>query len=127
MTAFFSGRVGSFLSFSILFSLILMLSACQESGPCEWYTSKFHAGISAIEFKEVNANGDSTYRVMLQFDQGTLSREYQDLGELRNVEITQEALVRNTLRVGVSFTGSISDVKSGNCESPIVAFDQKWR
>ncbi len=127
MATFFSDQSRSFYFLVLGLVFGLTMASCQDSGPCEWYTSRFHAGVSSVEFKEINAEGDSTYRVLLQFDQGTLSRELQDLGELRQVEITREDLVQNSIRPGNSYTGSISDVKSGNCKSPIVAFDQKWR
>ncbi len=112
-------------------ALILTLSiiSCadnpSESEPCDWYQSKFSATVTSIEFKEINGNNDSTFTVLLDFTAGSLSNELQDLGEIKNMEITKEKIKKNRIAINATYTGTISDLKSGDCKTPIVAFDQR--
>ena len=95
--------------------------------PCEWYEEKFEAQIGPIEFKEFSENNDSLFSVQLIFNTGSVSDEVQELGQIKKMTIDREFIQRNKLKEGLKLTGKISDVKSGNCESPIIAFEQKLR
>lgn len=106
----------------------MLVFGCNNSnsnGACDWHVRKFSATVSTISFDKLNSTGDSTFSVMMMFDAGSLSENDQDLGKLRNIEITREKLIQNKLKVNATYTGKISDLKSGNCETPIVAFDQR--
>ena len=97
------------------------------NGPCDWHVRKFSATVTGISFDKLNTQGDSLFSVKLMFDAGSVSEKEQDLGKLRNFEITREKLSQNKLRVNATYTGKISDLKSGDCETPIIAFDQRLR
>lgn len=117
---------------SIVVPMLLLSSiliSCGGSGdePCDWYQSPFYAKVERYEFDKLNAEGDSVFIVWVDFSSGSLNKELQDLGKLRDVEFTREKIKANQAFLGNSFTGIISDVKSGNCTSPLVSFDQKLR
>ena len=65
--------------------------------------------------------------MFLNVDRGSISEAPFDLGAFKQMEITREFLLRNKLQQGLYLTGKITDIKSGNCEAPVVAFDQKLR
>lgn len=104
---------------------LLSCSTGNSEGPCEWDERKFSATVTSIDFLELNNEGDSLFTVMMDFDAGSLSEEEQDLGKLRNMEITKQKIKENRIKVNAIYTGKINDLLSGNCQTPIVAFDQK--
>ena len=106
---------------------VIALCSCDSNsdGPCEWYESPFYAKVEKIEFLELNDQGDSLFTIWVDFSAGTLSDELQDLGKLKGIDFTREKIVQNKAQVGLSYTGTINDIKSGSCESPMVSFDQK--
>ena len=108
-------------------AFLLSCSNADVNGPCDWHVRKFSATVTGISFDKLNTQGDSLFSVKLMFDGGSVSEKEQDLGKLRNFEITREKLSQNKLRVNATYTGKISDLKSGDCETPIIAFDQRLR
>ena len=98
-----------------------------SNGACDWHVRKFSATVTDISFDKLNTKGDSLFSVKMMFDAGSLSEKEQDLGKLRGFEITKEKLLKNKLIVNATYTGKVSDLKSGNCETPVVAFDQRLR
>jgi|TARA_B110000879_G_scaffold115991_1_gene154282 hypothetical protein len=98
-----------------------------SNGACDWHVRKFSATVINISFDNLNTKGDSVFSVKMMFDAGSLSEKDQDLGKLRGFDITREKLIQNKLKVNSTYTGKINDLKSGNCETPIVAFDQRLR
>ncbi len=68
-----------------------------------------------------------TYDVILEFNQSIFAMEPQNLGELRNEEITDEYLELNPfIRQGTILTGYVHEVVEGNCETSAPAFEQRF-
>ena len=113
----------------IVASITSLVQGCSnKQGPCEWHDQeKFLAEIKEVTFLDFNESGDSLFTVILQLDRGSLSDKPFDLGKFKKIAITRDFVSRNKIQVGYSFTGRITDLKSGNCETPVVAFDQKLR
>lgn len=73
-----------------------------------------------------NPDKEGTYDVILEFNQSVFAKEPQNLGELRNEEITDEYLEINPfIHTGTILTGYVHEVIEGNCETSAPAFDQK--
>lgn len=118
------------LNSGFIFLLAVFLSsACSTNndGPCEWNSAEFSALVVNHEFEKINNKGDSVFIVWVDFSSGSLNSELQNLGQLRNVEFTREKINLNQAFKGNSYTGLINDIKEGNCESPIISFNQKLR
>ena|GEM_PF-3533827 len=113
----------------VLFLSVITISACGGSSeaPCEWTQNKFYATVHSHEFNGEIVEGDSIFTVWVEFSSGSLSREMQDLGKLRNTQFTKDKIKANQAFKGNSFTGLINETEDGNCDSPIISFDQKLR
>jgi len=117
------------MKFEAIFIILLVFFGCSSNNnePCEWEENKFYAEVDSIQHSGKNENGDSTFIIWVSFTSGSLSNELQDLGKLRDIEFTREKINSNKALIGNSYSGLINDVIKGNCESPIISFDQKRR
>lgn len=125
----FTKNIG-FTTILTLCTLAITISSCnngEENSACEWHNRKFKATIKKIELNTPIQNGDSIYTIWVAFNAGSLSNELQDLGKLRNTAFTSATLRKNQLEVGRIYTGQINDLKSGNCTTPVLSFDQRIR
>ncbi len=116
--------------FTPLLLILFIAPSCSNSnsnGPCEWHERKFRATVTSVKFDKLNEAGDSTFAVIMEFDAGSLSEEPQNLAKLKNYELTSERMKKNKIKEGLTYTGKINDLKAGNCETPIVAFDQRMK
>ncbi len=110
---------------TLQFFLLSCSSNSESNGACEWHQRKFSATVTEIKFDKLSNKGDSLFQVKLMFDAGSLSEKEQDLGNIKDMEITKAKLTRNKIKVNATYTGTISDLKEGNCATPVVAFDQR--
>jgi hypothetical protein len=109
-----------------LILISLFLASCQEqSGPCEWYETKSIAEVVSVDAFDVNAEGDSLYRVGLQFDGTVYAEKIQYLEDLKEMEITSSTLAKNRIQVGIRYKTIVSELKSGNCKAPILSFETR--
>jgi len=103
-------------------------AACsQKSGPCEWDFMRVEAEVTNIEAFSVNEAGDSLYHVMMKFNGSVYSNKEQFMEELRDIDITRDVLRKNNIRIGNRYKATVSEIRSGNCKSPILSFDSKIR
>ncbi|MGB0403870.1 MAG: hypothetical protein ACPGEG_07205 [Salibacteraceae bacterium] len=123
---FFKSIFSSIITTCVITFIVSSCSSNQD-GPCEWNIAEFSALVTEYEFEKINQAGDSVFIVWVDFSSGSLNNELQDLGKLRNVEFTREKIRKNQAFKGNSYTGLINDLKEGNCESPIISFNQKLR
>ncbi len=112
-----------------IFAGLFFFSACntEKSGPCDWDILRVEAQVSDIFAYDVNEDGDSLYHVALNFDGSSYADQTQYMDELRNMEFTKEVVEKNRIRIGGIYKATVSEIKSGNCKSPVLSFDAKIR
>lgn len=113
---------------SSIFLWLLLIAGCnQPSGPCDWHIQRVEAKVIAIEPYQQNAAGDSLYHVVVEFDGSIYAEKKHDLGDLRDFEFTKASLKTNNIRLGNIYKATVSEVKTGNCKSPVLSFDSKLK
>lgn len=108
--------------------LCLIIVSCKNQnknvGPCDYYYNDFKAQIKGIEpFME---NGKELFHVKMEFDNSILYKEIQLLEELKNIEIDSAFIKRNNLKVGNIYTGTVSEIKEGDCQPLFVSFNHDF-
>lgn len=106
---------------------LFFFSACNSNsgGPCDWDILRVEAQVTDIFSYAVNENGDSLYHVALNFDGSSYSEKTQYMDELRNMEFTKDVVEKNRVRVGAIYKATVSEIKTGDCKSPVLSFDAK--
>jgi hypothetical protein len=105
-----------------LFFIIFIFQACTtDNGPCDYDIARFDAKVTSIT--PYTENGDTLYKVMMDFNKSSLAKEEQDLAKLKDVTIDNAFIKKNRLAVGVIYAGTVSERTSGNCTPLFVSFD----
>lgn len=109
---------------------VIFLGCRQSSEPCEYEIYPVEARIISIEpYKEVN---DTTqlYHIILRFNQSNLAIQNQWLEDwLPGVKgkTNAEFLNRNKIKEGNIYPGTVSELKTGNCQPLYVSFDYYFK
>ncbi len=104
---------------------LLLFSCNPESGPCEWAETRALAEVVDIVPYGQNEHGDSLFHVHMQFNGTVYAEKIQLLDELKGIEIRSSTLAKNRIRIGTSYRTTVSEVRKGNCKSPILSFDAR--
>jgi hypothetical protein len=109
-----------------LFGLVLVsLYSCQSSstsgGDCFYNYIDTHAKV--IEMKP---GKEGSILVVLDFDASKLALENQELGELKNITIDHNYLVRNNIEIGNKYSVTVSEITEGTCTPVFVSFNHSF-
>ena len=109
-----------------IFSLaIISLYSCQSSsssgGDCFYTYIDTHA-----EVIEMKPGKDGDILVILDFDASKLALENQELGDLKDITIDHDYLVRNNIEIGNKYSVTVSEITEGNCTPVFVSFNHSF-
>jgi len=111
----------------IVLLIILGLGGCNQptdGGGCEYDTFDFVAEVKDIRPQQDNPD---VLDVVLDFNTSTLALEDQTFGELREVVVDSAYFKRNHMRVGIKYTGTVSEIRTGTCNPFFISFNHKFR
>lgn len=106
----------------LAFALALPLFSCNNStrdgGPCQYEKDQFEARVMSITPLK-----DGKVTVLLDFNVSSLALEDQNLADFVSDEVNEEFVKSNRIVEGNVYTGTVSEVASGNCTPIIVSFN----
>lgn len=79
-------------------------------------------GSTEEQGKEHNPN----YRVIMEFNTSVLSEEPQELGKLLKKNTDSLFVARNKIKIGLIYTGSVSELVSGDCQVIYQSFNHRF-
>lgn len=110
----------------IFTTLILTALACtQKSSPCAYDEIIFKAEVT--EITSYQEDGQTLHHVKLDFNKSSLYGTDQYLEKIKEVKIDSAFLKRNNLKIGNIYSGTVSEILEGNCQSLYISFNQKLR
>lgn len=122
-TAVLSARKRFF--FLPLLSCVALLSGCDQSasqanGECYYETVTTNAEVIGLK---PHPEGNGRISVILDFKASILALEDQEMGELKDVNIDHDFLVRNHVEIGNKYEVSVTELVRGDCKTKLtVAF-----
>lgn len=100
------------------------LAACTGNGQaddgCEYQTTDVLMTIKDIVD---DPEREGFKKVVVSFNASSLALEDQELGELRDMEITEEYIERKHMHIGNKYRGTVSDLIKGNCQELFLTFE----
>lgn len=102
-------------------ALIACTTPSNKSQDCFYSTIDTHAEV--IDLKP-GVNGK--IRVILDFEASKLALEDQELGELKNLEIDHDFLVRNNIEIQNKYSVTVSEITKGDCTPIFVSFNHAF-
>gem|GEM_PF-388763 len=110
-------------SLSLVAMLSLVLVGCKQepkNTDCTYDTITTMAEIKEIK---PHADGQGRIAVVLDFKASKLALEDQELGDLKEISIDHDFLVRNNLSLGNKYEVVVSEIVSGDCTPLFVSFN----
>ncbi len=110
----------------ILALILLVLSACSsQKGPCDWDYIRVEIEVLDLVPFEVEDGDEKLYHILVSFNGSLYAAEDQNLDELLGLKVTKEDIEKSRIRIGTRYKGLVSEVKTGNCKSPVLSVDSK--
>lgn len=104
---------------------VISLHSCQSSsasgGDCFYNYIDTYA-----EVTDMKPGKDGSILVILDFDASKLALENQELGDLRDIKIDHDYLVRNNIEIGNKYSVTVSEITEGSCIPLIVSFNHSF-
>ena len=114
-------KLKSLIQFSGLASLLALSDCNENSGPCEWYPQE-HVRMDVVKIEPIDNSGEK-FEVWLEFNKSILGKENQRLSELRGHDISREFIEVNHISTEITYTGHVTELKSGNCDPYYLSFN----
>jgi len=116
-----------FLTFSLTIGALNSCNDAKSTGPCDYTKEKFNMRV--IDVSEDSEN-ENMYIVLVDFDGNVKwANETHTMSEIRNVTTDYDFIIRNNIRNGAVYTGTVHKKVegSGNCDEEIVDWNQKLK
>lgn len=95
-----------------------------KNSECFYDRVDTHAEVTALK---PHPEGMGRIAVILDFKASTLALEDQELGELKDIKIDHDFLLRNNIEIGNHYEVVVSELTKGDCENKlIVAFNHAF-
>ncbi len=114
--------------FGIIF-LFLFFSCRNENGPCEYDITEIEAKVVSLEPYQ-SGEGKQLFHIVMKFNESFLAKQNQFLDDLvpRIKGKTDSTFIhRNQIKTGHVYSGTVSEIKSGNCEPMYVSFNHFFK
>ncbi len=107
---------------------ITSVSSCSNkpasNSDCHYDIVTTHAEITNMK---PHPDGNGRIAVIMDFKASVLALEDQELGELKEVAIDHDYIVRNKLEIGLKYEVNVSQITKGDCTPQFVSFNHDLR
>ena len=110
-------------SFRNILFLSIVLSACNNSGPCDYDIVETHAKVVNV----IKSKDSNLFLVELQFYGSSLADQNHFLHEFRKTPIDSGFIARNKIIKGKEYSVTVSDRLTGSCLERMVSFNHRFK
>ena len=104
-----------------LFSLLLLNGCKDETASNVCYYERVDTMAEVIDIRQSQSE-EGRMEVILDFKASQLAFEDQEMGALKDVQIDQDFIDRNQIRIGNQYSVVVSEITKGNCVPRVVSF-----
>ena len=104
-----------------LFSLLLLNGCKDKTASNDCYYERVDTMAEVIDIRKSQSE-EGRMEVILDFKASQLAFEDQEMGALKDVQIDQDFIDRNQIRIGNQYSVVVSEITKGNCVPRVVSF-----
>lgn len=119
-----SSRNALFLALIFITSVSSCSNKATTNNDCDYDIVTTHAEITNMK---PHPDGNGRIAVIMDFKASVLALEDQELGELKEITIDHDYIVRNNLEIGLKYEVNVSQIIKGDCTPQFVSFNHEFR
>ena len=104
-----------------LFSVLLLNGCKDKTASNDCYYERVDTKAEVIDIRQSQCE-EGRMEVILDFKASQLAFEDQEMGALKDVQIDQDFIDRNQIRIGNQYSVVVSEITKGNCVPRVVSF-----
>jgi len=116
-----SSRLVKTTTLLFLFSVLLLNGCKDKTASNDCYYERVDTKAEVIDIRQSQCE-EGRMEVILDFKASQLAFEDQEMGALKDVQIDQDFIDRNQIRIGNQYSVVVSEITKGNCVPRVVSF-----
>ena len=116
-----SSRLVKTTTLLFLFSVLLLKGCKDKTASNDCYYERVDTKAEVIDIRQSQCE-EGRMEVILDFKASQLAFEDQEMGALKDVQIDQDFIDRNQIRIGNQYSVVVSEITKGNCVPRVVSF-----
>ena len=116
-----SGKLRYVLFICAILSIICIQGCKTDASSCDCYYDKADTMAEVMDIRP-KADDPTHLEVILDFKASKLAFEDQEMGQLKGIQIDQDFVDRNRIKVGNQYSVIVSEITKGDCIPRIVSF-----